>query len=76
MGYSIQVGGRTSGLINAIYFDPRQVSPWRGSRNNWEDEGIAGSYTLNEKMFIIVGILKVRKVFLKINYENYYNNDK
>ncbi|MBA8987537.1 hypothetical protein HNP72_002689 [Sphingobacterium soli] len=40
MGYSIQVGGRTSGLINAIYFDPRQVSPWRGSRNNWEDEGI------------------------------------
>ncbi|OYD41835.1 hypothetical protein CHT99_11530 [Sphingobacterium cellulitidis] len=47
MGYSIQLGGNTSDLINAIYFDPRQVSPWRGSRNNWEDEGIGWKLYIN-----------------------------
>ncbi|OYD46527.1 hypothetical protein CHU00_07570 [Sphingobacterium cellulitidis] len=55
---------------------PGRLAPGGGVETIGKTKVLAGSYTLNEKMFIIVGILKVRKVFLKINYENYYNNDK
>jgi len=40
MGYSIQLGERTSGPINAIYFDEKHGSLWGGSSNNGEDYGI------------------------------------
>lgn len=40
MGYSIQLGDRTSGPINAIYFDEKHGSLWGGSSNNGEDYGI------------------------------------
>ena len=40
MGYSISVGDRTSGPINAIYFDFKHGSLWGGSSNNGEDYGI------------------------------------
>ena len=40
MGYSIQLGDRTSGPINAIYFDDKHGSLWGGSSNNGEDYGI------------------------------------
>jgi len=40
MGYSISVGDRTSGPINAIYFDWKHGSIWGGSSNNGEDYGI------------------------------------
>jgi len=40
MGYSISVGDRTSGPINAIYFDWKHGSLWGGSSNNGEDYGI------------------------------------
>ncbi|WP_437918179.1 gamma-glutamyltransferase family protein [Sphingobacterium sp. LRF_L2] len=41
MGYSLQFGERTSGPINAIYFDEKHKSLWGGSSNNGEDYGIA-----------------------------------
>lgn len=40
MGYSIQLGERTSGPINAIFFDEKHGSLWGGSSNNGEDYGI------------------------------------
>ena len=40
MGYSIQLGERTSGPINAIYFDQEHNTLWGGSSNNGEDYGI------------------------------------
>jgi gamma-glutamyltranspeptidase / glutathione hydrolase len=40
MGYQITFGDRTSGPINAIYFDWKHGSLWGGSSNNGEDYGI------------------------------------
>lgn len=40
MGYTLTFGDRTSGPINAIYFDTRHGSLWGGSSNNGEDYGI------------------------------------
>ncbi|NCI46814.1 gamma-glutamyltransferase family protein [Sediminibacterium sp. WSJ-3] len=40
MGYTLQYGDRTSGPINAIYFDTKHKSLWGGSSNNGEDYGI------------------------------------
>ncbi|KGE16172.1 gamma-glutamyltransferase family protein [Sphingobacterium deserti] len=40
MGYTIQLGERTSGPINAIYFDQKHNTLWGGSSNNGEDYGI------------------------------------
>jgi len=40
MGYNISTGNRTSGPINAIYFDWKHGSLWGGSSNNGEDYGI------------------------------------
>lgn len=40
MGYSIQLGDRTSGPINAIFFDQKHGTLWGGSSNNGEDYGI------------------------------------
>ena len=40
MGYSIRTSSRTSGPINAIYFDWDQGSMWGGSSNHGEDYGI------------------------------------
>lgn len=40
MGYTIAIGERTSGPINAIYFDWKHGSLWGGSSNNGEDYGI------------------------------------
>ncbi len=40
MGYKITTGNRTSGPINAIYFDWKHGSFWGGSSNNGEDYGI------------------------------------
>ncbi|RAJ05032.1 gamma-glutamyltranspeptidase/glutathione hydrolase [Chitinophaga skermanii] len=40
MGYTVQTGDRTSGPINAIYFDWKHGSLWGGSSNNGEDYGI------------------------------------
>ena len=40
MGYKIRLGNRTSGPINAIYFDTKHGSFWGGSSNNGEDYGI------------------------------------
>jgi len=40
MGYNIQLGERTSGPINAIYFDHKHGTLWGGSSNNGEDYGI------------------------------------
>ena len=41
MGYTLQVGDRTSGPINAIMLDTRHHTMWGGSSNNGEDYGIA-----------------------------------
>lgn len=41
MGYSLSFGDRTSGPINAIYFDWKHGSFWGGSSNHGEDYGIA-----------------------------------
>jgi gamma-glutamyltranspeptidase / glutathione hydrolase len=41
MGYQLSFGDRTSGPINAIYFDWKHGSFWGGSSNNGEDYGIA-----------------------------------
>lgn len=40
MGYSITFADRTSGPINAIYFDWKHGSLWGGSSNHGEDYGI------------------------------------
>lgn len=40
MGYILSFGDRTSGPINAIYFDDKHKSLWGGSSNNGEDYGI------------------------------------
>ena len=40
MGYTVRTGNRTSGPINAIYFDWKHGSFWGGSSNNGEDYGI------------------------------------
>ena len=40
MGYKVNTGNRTSGPINAIYFDWKHGSFWGGSSNNGEDYGI------------------------------------
>lgn len=40
MGYKVRTGNRTSGPINAIYFDRKHGSFWGGSSNNGEDYGI------------------------------------
>ena len=41
MGYTLQVGDRTSGPINAIMLDAKHHTMWGGSSNNGEDYGIA-----------------------------------
>jgi gamma-glutamyltranspeptidase/glutathione hydrolase len=40
MGYILSFGNRTSGPINAIYFDWKHGSLWGGSSNHGEDYGI------------------------------------
>lgn len=40
MGYTISLGQRTSGPINAIFFDWKHGSLWGGSSNHGEDYGI------------------------------------
>ena len=40
MGYKVTTGNRTSGPINAIWFDWKHGSFWGGSSNNGEDYGI------------------------------------
>ena len=40
MGYKLTFGERTSGPINAIYFDWKHGTIWGGSSNNGEDYGI------------------------------------
>ena len=40
MGYKLTFGQRTSGPINAIYFDWKHGTIWGGSSNNGEDYGI------------------------------------
>lgn len=40
MGYHLTFGERTSGPINAIYFDWKHGTIWGGSSNNGEDYGI------------------------------------
>jgi gamma-glutamyltranspeptidase/glutathione hydrolase len=40
MGYILSFGARTSGPINAIYFDWKHGTLWGGSSNNGEDYGI------------------------------------
>jgi gamma-glutamyltranspeptidase/glutathione hydrolase len=40
MGYTISFDDRTSGPINAIYFDWKHGSLWGGSSNHGEDYGI------------------------------------
>ncbi|MEJ7587401.1 MAG: gamma-glutamyltransferase [Ferruginibacter sp.] len=39
-GYTLSFGNRTSGPINAIYFDWKHGTLWGGSSNNGEDYGI------------------------------------
>ncbi|HEX8073032.1 MAG TPA: gamma-glutamyltransferase [Pyrinomonadaceae bacterium] len=41
MGYDLTFEARTSGPINAIYFDQRHGTMWGGSSNHGEDYGIA-----------------------------------
>jgi gamma-glutamyltranspeptidase/glutathione hydrolase len=41
MGYTLEFEERTSGPINAIYFDRKHGSMWGGSSNHGEDYGIA-----------------------------------
>ena len=41
MGYELRFGERTSGPINAIYFDRRHGTLWGGSSNDGDDYGIA-----------------------------------
>ena len=41
MGYDLTFGTRTSGPINAIYFDTQHGTFWGGSSNNGDDYGIS-----------------------------------
>jgi gamma-glutamyltranspeptidase/glutathione hydrolase len=41
MGYELDFAARTSGPINAIFFDWAHGSFWGGSSNHGEDYGIA-----------------------------------
>lgn len=41
MGYTLEVQERTSGPINAIWFDRKHGTMWGGSSNHGEDYGIA-----------------------------------
>lgn len=41
MGYTLEFAPRTSGPINAIFFDAQHRSMWGGSSNHGEDYGIA-----------------------------------
>jgi gamma-glutamyltranspeptidase/glutathione hydrolase len=41
MGYTLEVRPRTSGPINAIFFDRKHRTFWGGSSNDGEDYGIA-----------------------------------
>jgi len=41
MGYKLEFAQRTSGPINAIFFDSQHHSMWGGSSNHGEDYGIA-----------------------------------
>ena len=41
MGYTLEFEARTSGPINAIYFDRKHRTMWGGSSNHGEDYGIA-----------------------------------
>jgi gamma-glutamyltranspeptidase/glutathione hydrolase len=41
MGYDLTFAARTSGPINAIYFDRKHGTMWGGSSNHGEDYGIA-----------------------------------
>lgn len=41
MGYTLEFATRTSGPINAIYFDREHGTMWGGSSNHGEDYGIA-----------------------------------
>lgn len=41
MGYDLTFGTRTSGPINAIYFDQPHGTMWGGSSNNGDDYGIS-----------------------------------
>ncbi|MDH5316292.1 MAG: gamma-glutamyltransferase, partial [Gemmatimonadota bacterium] len=41
MGYTLEFAERTSGPINAIWFDRKHGSFWGGSSNHGEDYGIA-----------------------------------
>ena len=41
MGYDLTLGARTSGPINAIYFDRQHKTMWGGSSNNGDDYGIS-----------------------------------
>src|SRR3989440_1421932 len=41
MGYDLTFGTRTSGPINAIYFDNQHGTMWGGSSNNGDDYGIS-----------------------------------
>jgi len=41
MGYKLETSSRTSGPINAIYFDMKNGSMWGGASNHGEDYGIA-----------------------------------
>jgi gamma-glutamyltranspeptidase / glutathione hydrolase len=40
MGYTLDYQDRTSGPINAIYFDWKHGSFWGGSSNHGEDYGL------------------------------------
>lgn len=40
MGYKLETSNRTSGPINAIYFDTKNGSMWGGASNHGEDYGI------------------------------------
>jgi gamma-glutamyltranspeptidase/glutathione hydrolase len=41
MGYHLEIRSRTSGPINAVYFDTEHGTFWGGSSNHGEDYGIA-----------------------------------
>jgi gamma-glutamyltranspeptidase/glutathione hydrolase len=41
MGYRLDYQARTSGPINAIFFDRRNGTMWGGSSNHGDDYGIA-----------------------------------
>ena len=41
MGYKIETEPKTSGPINAIFFDRQHGTMWGGSSNHGEDYGIA-----------------------------------